>query len=115
MDGTANGATASHDRKGRFLAGNNEYAAKRRRIAAKVKQLAADYDASTPTQKLLLHAAARNLDAAEITRNSTTRERSTNVALRLLSEIPKRKKKLKRTRIVTMAEIEAMERSHAKA
>jgi hypothetical protein len=115
MDGTANGATASHDRKGRFLAGNNEYTAKRRRITAKIRQLAADYDASTPAQKLLLHAAARNLDAAEITRNSTTRERSTNVALRLLSEIPKKKSKPKRARIVTMAEIEAMERSHAKA
>jgi hypothetical protein len=93
MDGAANGATASHDRKGRFLAGNNEYAAKRRRIALLIKQLAGDYDAGTPAQRLLLHAAATNLHAAERTRNNTSRQRSVNVVLRLLAQVPRRKRR----------------------
>ena len=80
------------DRSGRFVVGNGARDAKRRRIAAKVKQLSADYDASTPAQKLFLWAAARNLDAAEVTRSAVTRERSTNVALRCLRSIPRRKK-----------------------
>ena len=80
------------DRSGRFVVGNGARDAKRLRIAAKVKQLSADYDASTPAQKLFLWAAARNLDAAEVTRSAVTRERSTNVALRCLRSIPRRKK-----------------------
>jgi hypothetical protein len=68
MDGTTNGAASGHDRLGRFTAGHSEYAAKRRRIETKIKQLSADYDASTPAQKLLLRAAATNLDAAEVMR-----------------------------------------------
>jgi hypothetical protein len=110
MDGTANGTAAGHDRLGRFVTGHSEYAAKRRRIAEKVRQLTADYDASTPAQKLMLRMAAANLDAAEITRNATTRERSTNVALRLLSEIPKRKRQL-RAQTLTLQEIEDIGRS----
>jgi hypothetical protein len=87
------GVLTDRDRSGRFATGNRVHDVKRHRIAAKIKQLAADYDAVTPAQKLMLKIAAQNLDAAEIARNATTRERSTNVALRCLRSIPRRKKK----------------------
>ena len=109
------GILTDRDRSGRFATGNRVHDAKRSRIAVKVRQLAADYDAVTPAQKMMLNIAAKNLDTAEITRNPTTRERSSNVALRLLSEIPKRQKRPRRSRGVTMAEIEALERQHGKA
>jgi hypothetical protein len=112
MDGTTNGTAAGHDRLGRFVAGHSEYAAKRRRIAAKVKQLAADYDASTPAQKLMLRLAAQSIDAASVTRSSTTRERSSHVALRLLSEIPKRKRQ-RQSQVLSIEEIDAIGRRGA--
>jgi hypothetical protein len=55
------------------------------------------------------------LDDALRARTAERRVRAGNAANRLLRLIPKRKKKPRRSRVVTMAEIEAMERSHAKA
>jgi hypothetical protein len=116
MDGAASGLVPGHNAQGHFTPGHSEYAARRRRIEMKVKTLTDAYDCQTAAQRMMLKLAAVSLDTAETTRKALTRERSANVALRLLADIPKRKKKPKRTRIVTMAEIEAMERSsHGKA
>jgi hypothetical protein len=105
MDGIANGATTDRDRSGRFIAGNAARDAKQRRIAEKIRQLNADYDAVTPAQRLMLKIAAQNLDAAEVTRNATTRERSTNTALRCLRSIPRRTKP-KQSAVPSLQELE---------
>jgi hypothetical protein len=87
------GISTDRDQAGRFTTGNRAQSEKLRRVALLIKQLAGDFDASTPAQKLLLRLAAQNLDAASVTRSSVTRERSTNTALRCLRSIPRRKKK----------------------
>jgi len=107
--GEMDGISTDRDPAGRFTTGNRVHDAKHRRIAVKVKQLSVDYDASTPAQKLLLWAAARNLDAAEITRSAVTRERSTNVALRCLRSIQKRKQ----SQALSIEELEAIGRRGA--
>jgi hypothetical protein len=110
MDGAVSGVVAGHDKQGHFTPGHSEYAARQRRIAEKLRQLTADYDCQTPVQRMLLRLAATHLDTAATTRKSLTRERSTNVALRLLSEIPKRKRQ-RRDQTLTLQEIEDIGRS----
>jgi hypothetical protein len=90
MDGIASGAVSDHDRLGRFTAGNTEYTAKKRRIADRIAQLSLDYDASTPSLRMLLSIAAHHLDEAERTRSPMTRTRAANAATRLLRQIPRR-------------------------
>jgi hypothetical protein len=86
------------------------HAIKRQRIAQKIRQLSADFLAVTPAQKLMLKIAAQNLDAASVTRSATTRERSTNVALRCLRSIPRRKKQ---SQALSIEEVEAIGRRGA--
>jgi hypothetical protein len=105
------GVLADRDPAGRFATGNRVHDAKHRRVALLIKQLAGDFDAGSPTQKLLLRLAAQNLDAASRTRSAVTRERSTNVALRCLRSIPRRKKK--QSQALSLEEIEAIGRSVA--
>jgi hypothetical protein len=83
MDGSATGAVAPHDRRGRFTNGNGEYQAKQLRIAEKARQLALDYDLS-PSQRMLLSIIARHLDDAERARSAERRVRAGNAANRLL-------------------------------
>jgi hypothetical protein len=89
MNGLANGTALDHDRLGRFVSGNSEYAAKRRRIAERLAQLQADYDAS-PSQQQFLAIAARHLDDAERARSAYTRQRASNSAARLLANLPRK-------------------------
>ena len=66
MNGSAIGRTAPHDQKsGRFAPGNTEYRAKRLRVAERVNQLAAEYNARSPVTLQLLRVAAEHLDQAE--------------------------------------------------
>jgi hypothetical protein len=76
-------------RRGHFTPGHSEYAANRRRIAEKVRQLELDYDPS-PSQQLLLPVIAAHLDEAERSRRSVTRVRASNAAKRLLADIPRK-------------------------
>jgi hypothetical protein len=89
MDGSAIGAVTDHDQLGRFKSGNTEYAAKRRRVAELLAQLAVDYDAS-PSQQQLLAVAALHLDDAVVARTAERRVRATNAATRILRSIPRR-------------------------
>jgi hypothetical protein len=91
MDGSASGAMASHDqRSGQFTAGNTEYRAKQRRIAERAEQLCAEYD-PTPSQRMLLLTIARHLDDAERGRSAIVRTRASNVARRMLRDIPRKR------------------------
>jgi hypothetical protein len=92
MDGSAIGAVADHDKLGRFTTGNTEYRAKQKRLAERLAQLNADYDA-TPSQQQLLAIAARHLDDAERARSALARTRASNAARRLLADIPRRPEK----------------------
>jgi hypothetical protein len=89
MDGFAASAAEGHDRLGRLVRGHTEYAAKRRRIAEKARQLALDYDPS-PSQHMLLSIIARHLDDAERARTAERRVRAGNAANRLLRLIPRK-------------------------
>jgi hypothetical protein len=90
MDGAASGEMSGRDpRTGNFTLGNSERAAKRRRIAARLEALLADYD-PTPTQKQLLGIIAGHLDDAERARSAIARTRATNAARRLLKDIPRK-------------------------
>jgi hypothetical protein len=93
MDGSASGAVAAHDQAGRFTAGNTEYRAKQRRIAERLAQLNADYDAS-PSQQQLLAIVARHLDDAAVARTAERRVRASNAATRILKQIPRREPQL---------------------
>ena len=90
MDGTANGAVAGHDRRGRFVNGHSEYAARRRRVADRLQQLCADYDDSSPTSRQLLGIAAQHLDDAAVTRVAAKRARSTRAAMKILDRISRK-------------------------
>ena len=90
MDGSAAGAVAHHDRRGRFASGNTEYRAKQQRIAEKARQLALDYNPSPSQQMLLLLIIARHLDDAERARSAERRVRAGNAANRLLRLIPRK-------------------------
>jgi hypothetical protein len=83
MDGSAIGAVAHDDRRGRFANGNTEYRARQQRVAEKARQLALDYDPS-PSQHMLLSIIARHLDDAERARSAERRVRAGNAANRLL-------------------------------
>lgn len=90
MDGSAVGTASQHDRRsGRFLNGNTEYRAKQQRIADRLAQLIADYEAS-PAQKQLLAVAARYLDDAERARTAERRVLAGNAANRILRSIPRK-------------------------
>jgi hypothetical protein len=89
VDGSAIGAVAHHDRRGRFANGNTEYRAKQQRVAEKAHQLALDYDPS-PSQRMLLPIIARHLDDAERARTAERRVRAGNAANRLLRLIPRK-------------------------
>jgi hypothetical protein len=67
-------------------------AAKRQRIAERIAQLCAEYDA-TPAQRQLLAVVAGHLDDAQFGRNKLTRTRATNSAERLLRSIPRKQPK----------------------
>jgi hypothetical protein len=90
MDGTANSAVAGHDRLGRFVSGHSEYAARRRRVAERLQQLCADYDASSPASRQLLAIAAQHLDDAAVTRIAGKRTSSTRAAMKVLDRIPRK-------------------------
>jgi hypothetical protein len=90
MDGSANSAATGHDRLGRFVNGHNEYAARRRRVAERLQQLCADYDATSPANQQLLAIAAQHLDDAAVTRIAVKRARSTRAAVKILDRIPRR-------------------------
>jgi hypothetical protein len=100
MDGSANSAPAGHDRLGRFVNGHSEYAARRRRVAERVQQLCADYDAPSAATRQLLAIAAQHLDDAAVTRISAKRARSTRAAMKILASIPR-----KEVPIPTLAEL----------
>src|SRR6516164_11671318 len=101
MDGSAAGTAAGHNRlNGRFIAGNTEYRARQQRLAERVRQLNLDYDPS-PSQRALLPIIARHLDDALRARTAERRVRAGNAANRLLRSIPRRKKKPRRSRILT--------------
>jgi hypothetical protein len=89
MDGTAISSVEGHDRLGRLVPGHSEYAAKRRRIAARLAQLVADYEPS-PSQQQLLAIVAQHLDGAERARSLIQRVRAGNAARRLLRDIPRK-------------------------
>ena len=88
MDGLAGGTASDHDPvTGYFVNGNTEYRAKQKRLAERLAQLMADYDAS-PTQQQLLAIAAKHLDEAATTRRPERRVSATNAAQRILRSIP---------------------------
>jgi len=97
MDGVAIGDDAVvrdatgrfHDIQGRFVNGNSEREAKRRRIAERLEALLADYD-PTRAQRQLLAIVAGHLDDAERARSAVARIRATNAARRLLKDIPRK-------------------------
>ena len=97
MDGTAGGAVAGHDRRGRFVNGHSEYAARRRRVAERLEQLCADYDASSPVNRQLLSIAAQHLDDAAVTRIAAKRASSTRAAMKILDRIPRKPEPLPAT------------------
>ena len=78
-----------HDIQGRFVNGNSEREAKRRRIAARLEALLADYNPSR-SQQMLLAVIAGHLDDAEHARSAVARIRATNAARRLLKDIPRK-------------------------
>jgi hypothetical protein len=87
MDGSVAGMAQGHDKLGRLVPGHSEYAAKKRRIAARLEQLITDHDA-LPSQRQKLAIAAELLDTAERGRSLVTRTRAANAAGRLLRDIP---------------------------
>src|SRR5215472_17071572 len=89
MDGATSGGTTGHDRRGRFVNGHSEYAARRRRVAERLQELCADYDASSPTNRQLLSIAAQHLDDAAVTRTAAKRTSSTRAAMKILDRIPR--------------------------
>jgi hypothetical protein len=89
MDGSANGAVAHHDRRGRFVDGNTEYRAKQQRIAERVRQLSLDYDPS-PSQRMWLPIIAKAMDDAERGRTVERRTRAANTAGRLLRQFTRK-------------------------
>jgi hypothetical protein len=95
MDGSASGAVAHHDRRGRFANGNTEYQAKQQRVAEKAAQLALDYDATSPSQRMLLSIIARHLDDAERARSAERRVRAGNAANRMLRQLKRKETPLK--------------------
>jgi hypothetical protein len=98
MDGYGAGLAVAHDpRTGHFVAGHTEYRAKQKRIAERLVQLMADYDAS-PTQQQLLAIAAKHLDEAATTRRAERRVSATNAAQRILRSIPRREAPLRTVR-----------------
>ena len=92
---TRNRAVTDRDQSDRFIAANDTakiqelQAARRRRIRAKIEELSADYDTSTPARRMMIRIAAKHLDAAENATRDVTRLRSTNAALRFLAGIPR--------------------------
>jgi len=90
MDGAASGTAAGHDRRGRFVNGHSEYAARRRRVAERLEQLCADYDASSPVNRQLLSIAAQHLDDAAVTRIAAKRASSTRAAMKILDRVPRK-------------------------
>jgi hypothetical protein len=95
MDGSAPGAVAPHDRRGRFAHGNTEYQAKQQRIAEKAAQLALDYDATSPSQRMLLPIIARHLDDAERARTAERRVLAGNAANRMLRQLKRKEPPLR--------------------
>jgi hypothetical protein len=89
-DGSAIAPKPGHDSTGKFIAGHNEYRARKDRIAALVDQLAADFDSHSATARQLMAIAAQHLDQAAMTRNSALRGRATRLATRLLDRLEKK-------------------------
>jgi hypothetical protein len=89
-------AATDRDQSDRFIAANDAAKiqelrdARRRRIVAKIEELSADYDTSTPVRRMMLRIAAKHLDAAENDHRAVTRVRSANAALRCLARAPRR-------------------------
>jgi hypothetical protein len=90
MDGAASSGAAGHDRRGRFVNGHSEYAARRRRVAERLQGLCVDYDASSPVNRQLLSIVAQHLDDAAVTRSAAKRASSTRAAMKLLDRIPRK-------------------------
>jgi hypothetical protein len=91
MDGSNVSATASHDRNGKFAAGNTEYRARRDRITERYHQLLAEYGDVTDAQRQLLRVVARHLDEAERSKSSVIRTRASRCASQILKLFPKPK------------------------
>jgi hypothetical protein len=78
---------SNHDpATGKLIGGNSAWLAKKERIAARIKQLAAEYDG----QPQILAIIATHLDDAERSRTALTRTRALNVAMRMLRTIPRK-------------------------
>src|SRR5689334_15334333 len=89
-DGSTVGRASDHDRAGRFIIGNSAHHEKRRRIADRVAQLSADYDASSPTSQMLLRIAAEFIDQAERTRSHAIRTRAVRAAGKILDRLQRK-------------------------
>jgi hypothetical protein len=95
MNGSAFGRVSGHDpRSGRFTNGNSEYRARQQRVAERLQQLCADYDASRPVNRQLLSIAAQHLDDAAMTRIAAKRASSTRAAIKILDRIPRKPRPL---------------------
>jgi hypothetical protein len=79
----------AHDELGRLVRGHSEYAARKRRLAERMRQLALDLNPS-PSQEMLLPIIAGHLDDAERCRSAIARTRATHAARRLLKDIPRK-------------------------
>lgn len=90
MDGSAISAADGHDKRtGRLLPGHTEYAARKRRIAARLEALVEEFDPS-PAMRDQLAIIAGLHDDAERGRSLATRIRASNAARRLLAAIPRK-------------------------
>jgi len=107
-DGTVVGSSPGHDRAGRFVIGNGEYAARRRRIADKARCLSREYLATTATQKLFLELAAQHLDTAQTARSARRRRGATDAALRILAELPKRLPRKRRQSVARRSDLSGL-------
>jgi hypothetical protein len=89
-DGTTAGEIPGHDRAGRFTAGNSAHHEKRRRIADRVAELSADYDAKSAASQMLLRIAAEFIDQAERTRSHAIRTRAMRAAGKILDRLQRK-------------------------
>jgi FixJ family two-component response regulator len=92
MDGFADSVAVAHDpQSGRFTVGHSEYRARVARLAERVRELAAIYDAPP----FLLKPIAVQLDASERARTVEARRKALSTANRLLSKLQRREAPLR--------------------
>ena len=91
MHGEAHRTVSDHDRRGRFVTGNQARDSRKARIAKRLQQLMDAYDTS-PAYVQVLSVIAGHLDAAEHARGLQQRVLASNSARRLLAGIPRKTK-----------------------